>query len=356
MAYGRTWLKLCLAAFFATTTAHAASTGIALVVGNSAYTSLPPLPGCAKGPLILSSALQNLGFEVIERSNASIGQLDGAIGILTDTLRANPGKPLLIYFCGYFAGLNNRPFLIPSTASPQSTADILTQGMLAKAFVDVTGRSGTRSALLVMDAVPTPGLGAPINLETLNQPDIPVGLNLLGATVGPAEASGDAPTALTAALAQNLKSKQIQIADLIDNVSDELVAKGKEKVTLRRNATEPGYLVGAPPPPPVVTAAPVVPAAAPSPPPPPPPPAAAPAPVAAAAPPVADLLEAARMTDADRRVAQTALARLGYYAGPIDGVFGVETLAAIRRLQHELKAPMTGQLTAAQAHWLAVHQ
>jgi peptidoglycan hydrolase-like protein with peptidoglycan-binding domain len=46
---------------------------------------------------------------------------------------------------------------------------------------------------------------------------------------------------------------------------------------------------------------------------------------------------------------QLALQRLGYYAGQVDGVFGPESLAAIRRFQHELGAEMTGRLTADQA-------
>ena len=56
-----------------------------------------------------------------------------------------------------------------------------------------------------------------------------------------------------------------------------------------------------------------------------------------------------QMTEADRRQVQTALARLGYYNGQVDGIFGPDTRAAIRRYQHELGAAMTGRLTAAQA-------
>ncbi len=337
-------------------TIAAAPTGIALVIGNASYSALPPLPGCAKGPLQVSAALSALGYDVIERANASAGQLDGAIGALNEKLRATPEKPLLIYFCGYFASVNDRPFVLPSTAAPQGPADLLTQGMLAKALVDVVARSGARPAILLLDAVPTPGFGASLGLETLNRRDVPLELNLLGVTVGLGDASGDTPTALATALVPALKGPSIAIADLIDNASAAFDATAKGKITLRRNATEPGYLVGAPPPPPAPTPVPA-PAAAPEPPkevaaappiakPPPEPPAAAPT----------ELPEAARMTESDRRVAQTALTRLGYYAGPIDGVFGSETLAAIRRLQHELKAPMTGQLTAAQARWLVAHQ
>ena len=61
----------------------------------------------------------------------------------------------------------------------------------------------------------------------------------------------------------------------------------------------------------------------------------------------------AQMTEAARRRVQTDLARLGYYDGRVDGIFGPDTRAAIRRFQHELHANMTGVLTAAQATTLA---
>jgi peptidoglycan hydrolase-like protein with peptidoglycan-binding domain len=55
------------------------------------------------------------------------------------------------------------------------------------------------------------------------------------------------------------------------------------------------------------------------------------------------------MSLADRRRVQAALAVLGYYDGRVDGQFGQETRAAIRRFQHEIGAEMTGRLTSEQA-------
>ena len=46
---------------------------------------------------------------------------------------------------------------------------------------------------------------------------------------------------------------------------------------------------------------------------------------------------------------QTELKRLGYYPGQIDGVFGPDTRAAIRRFQFEIGADMTGRLAPAQS-------
>ena len=55
------------------------------------------------------------------------------------------------------------------------------------------------------------------------------------------------------------------------------------------------------------------------------------------------------MTEADRRRIQAALLRLGYYDRQVDGIFGADTRAAIRRFQHEIGADMTGRITSEQA-------
>jgi hypothetical protein len=47
------------------------------------------------------------------------------------------------------------------------------------------------------------------------------------------------------------------------------------------------------------------------------------------------------------RTAQRQLAELGYYDGPIDGVMGPKTAAAIRRFQGDHSLPVTGTLTRA---------
>jgi peptidoglycan hydrolase-like protein with peptidoglycan-binding domain len=73
------------------------------------------------------------------------------------------------------------------------------------------------------------------------------------------------------------------------------------------------------------------------------------APPIAAAPTTDQLPDEARMSEVERRKVQGALIRLGYYDTAVDGVFGPETRAAIRRYQHEIGGETTGRLTADQA-------
>jgi peptidoglycan hydrolase-like protein with peptidoglycan-binding domain len=55
------------------------------------------------------------------------------------------------------------------------------------------------------------------------------------------------------------------------------------------------------------------------------------------------------MTDANRIEVQRGLARLRYYAGPIDGIFGPLTRAAIRHYQGSIGGTATGTLTYQEA-------
>jgi Putative peptidoglycan binding domain len=82
------------------------------------------------------------------------------------------------------------------------------------------------------------------------------------------------------------------------------------------------------------------------------PPTAPPASTAAATSAPPSLPAEANMSEANRRQIQEALRRLDYYKGPVDGIFGTLTRAAIRRFQHEIGADTTGHLTAEEANRL----
>jgi hypothetical protein len=292
----------------------------ALVIGNATYASLPALPGCLLSAHAVSAALRGIGFDVVEREDVSSGGTDAAIGDFASKLTAAPGAAAFVYTCGHVTALNDRPFLLPVSANIARPTDALTQGVLAKSLIDVLRRGNASAAVVAIDVFPAPGAPDRLGLDALAQ-GLPGQVGLIAAS---SPQTGTTPTALATALVAQLKGQDVQTGPL-------LAAAGKQTsaATLHLPATS-GYLSGSPP---------------------------APAPAAAttaAPPPTAASLPADdQMSETDRRLVQTKLAKLGYYDGKVDGIFGPDTRAAIRRYQHELGAEMTGRLTAAQATGLA---
>jgi hypothetical protein len=310
----------------------------ALVLGNATYTTLPPVPGCAKSANTVAAAARALGYQVTERQDASTGGVDGGIGEFSQHL-AGGGGTALVYVCGYATDFNNRTFLLPTTANIARPSDVITQGLLAKSLLGAVTHDPATVAVVVFDLVPAPNGPPKLDLDALAGLAVPDGVGIIAVT----EANPpDAPTPLASALVSGLAGLTVRTDVLLDNVRSQLAGNQAIVVALHIPA-HPGFLAGAPAP--VVAKPPT------------PPPTAAPVPVApdlvapgvVAARPSRQLPDEAQMTDPDRRTVQTALVHLGYYDNPVDGLFGSETRAAIRRYQHEIGGEMTGRLTAEQA-------
>ncbi len=349
--------------------AQAAPARQALVIGNGTYATLPGLPACLLSAHTVAAALRGAGFDVVEREDVTAGGIDAAIAEAARQLAGDPtasafvpAASAFVYVCSYAVAFNDRPFLLPISANIARPADVLTQGVLAKSLLDLLTRGGGRPAVLALDVVPAPigpATGTPANptpananmgLDAMVQGSLPEGLGVIAASQAPPP---DAPTSLATSLAANLKGTAVQIAPLLAAVQQQLRAAKPVTIAALHSPAVQAYLVGAPPsppaPPPLTPSAskpaesPQVATANP------------PAPAQAAAPSPAPLSMPAEenMTEADRRRIQTVLTQLGYYDGKVDGVFGPDTRAAIRRYQHELGATMTGRLTTEQASKLA---
>ena len=328
--------------------AEAEPPGAALVIGAATYTALPGQPACARSANLVSATLRNLGFEVTERLDASAGSIDAGIGEFSGRVAAGR-RTAFLYVCGYGAGFNDRLFLLPVTARIARPSDMLTQGILVKSLMNALAKDGIAGAA-VFDMVPMPGATAPMALETLTAMALPEGVGTIAVAEKPLS---DGPTPLAAALAAALAGPVVRTDGAMNRVLDAMTAAGV--LVAVRMPVSPGYLAGAPrprPAAPTLSGAPsaaalpgTLPGALPA--------GAGDPPVSGAAPakasPSAVFPDEERMTELDRRELQIALARLSYYKGSIDGVFGVATRAAIERFQTGLGAAPTGRLTGEQA-------
>lgn len=292
----------------------------ALIIGNATYASLPVIPACRKSANTIAAALRALGFQVTERQDPSTGGVDAGISEFSEHLTDGVG---FTYICGYATDFNDRTFVLPTSARIDRPSDVLTQGALAKSLLGPMSRDPTTVGVVVLDLVPKPDGPPKLGLDALAALPVPDGVGI----IADAEtATGDNPTPLAKALVAGLAGPQVRTEALLASIQTQLASSS---LAIHLPA-HPGFLAGAPPsaPPPV---------------------AAAPATASAAAVPAEKLPDETLMTDADRHAVQSALARLGYYDSKLDGVFGPETRAAIRRYQHEIGSETTGRLTADEA-------
>lgn len=334
---------------------------LALVIGENSYSAMPPLPVCDGSARAVAGALRHIGFSVAQRSDTSGGETNAALTDFRRQLGAARGSVGVLYFCGYAGALNGRTFVLPMEAAIERPFDLITQGVVGNSMLNALAPGG--AGLLALDVFPRPGESAPLATGALAQE---AGAGRDGVLAAGETDPNAAATPLASALVNALSAPTVKIAGAIAEVQRRVAVVPGSKMLLVEVPAKAGDLAGEPPPAaaplpepkpaeplPTPKAAEVPPVPQPAEPPraPPTPAVVAPAPPKAAVPALPD--EAA-MTLADRRRVQAALGVLGYYNGRIDGQFGPETRAAIRRFQHEIGAEITGQLSGPEATRLVV--
>ena len=305
---------------------------IALVITNSQYANFPAMSRCAPAAAIARDSLRAKGFEVMERNNLGRGEFDTAIGLLARRVASAPPTAAVMYYCGYAAEFNNRSFLLPVSAVLTRDNDLLSQGILVKSVVDSLRRTTDSAGLVLLDVFRTPD--APSGRPSRLAEHVPASSFAVIAAAN--EPNGEGATALALGLRDELSIADAGVNSVTNGLRRRLA---REPVTAEVIAATGDAALAAekrPAPPPVASIAP-------------PPPSPPPQQPVKAPPPPHVMVDEDQMSDSDRRHVQTVLANIGYYSGRIDGTFGPETRAAIRRYQFEIKAELTGRLTAEQA-------
>ena len=305
---------------------------IALLVANGQYANFPPAARCAASAAMARDSLRAKGFEIIERNNLGRGEFDTAIGLLARRVGSASPAVAAFYYCGYAAEFNNRSFLLPVSAVLSRDNDLLTHGILIKSVVDSLRRAPEGAGLVLLDVFQPPD--APAGRVGQLADQIPA--SSFAVIAAGNEPSGEGTTALALGLRDELLATDAGVNSVANGLRRRLA---KEAVTVQviaatgdtTLAAEKGTAAAAPMP---IS---------------PPPPALLPQPSFKTAPQQHVMVDEDQMSDGDRRQVQTVLANIGYYSGRIDGTFGPETRAAIRRYQFEIKAELTGRLTAEQA-------
>jgi peptidoglycan hydrolase-like protein with peptidoglycan-binding domain len=341
---------------------------VGLVIANEDYESLPALPRCAASAKIVGDALRGKGFKLVERGNLERGEFDSAIASLIRRIAASPPAAAIVYYCGYAQAFDGHSFLLPTSAASSDDRDAPGQGIALLRLADNLDGSSPSSGLIVLDVFRRPNSTAPTALGRLVEEMNASFFSIVGASN---DGTGKGPTATSLALRDQLAENDVKSDMTLLGMRRQLSpdaaveaqyvpAIGIPASARARQSTSAGAAASA-----VATTIPAQQRPAPAAPVPsndapaqpsapaasavsarePPAKASLPAPT----PPHRVIAERPTLSAEHKRLIQWVLADMGYYSGQIDGKFGRETRAAIRRYQFGIKDEVTGRLTADQA-------
>ena len=140
------------AAILASSAVQAQETRIALVIGNSDYSS-GPLPNPANDAKLVGDALTALGFDVIARRNADQVTMKRAIQEFGSRLeKAGPAAVGLFYYAGHGMQLSGRNYLIPTTARIEREGDVEIEAVSADWVIEQMKYARNRLNIVILDA------------------------------------------------------------------------------------------------------------------------------------------------------------------------------------------------------------
>src|SRR5580698_8834466 len=126
---------------------------VALVIGNSAYRTVPALPNPAADAKLMSDTLLSLGFFLVGGG----AQVDLDKASFDEALREF-GKELtgadvaLFYYAGHGVETHGLNYLVPVDAHPADEGDVFAQMTGVSGILDQMEKSGTRINLVLLDA------------------------------------------------------------------------------------------------------------------------------------------------------------------------------------------------------------
>jgi TPR repeat protein len=139
---------ILLAGLFAASAADAAR--VALVVGNSAYTSLPQLRNPANDSALLADTLTSIGFEVVRVNDVDQPGLLAAVERFGELARG--AEVAVFYFAGHGVQFGGTNYLLPVEATLGSEADLRGQGLDVDLVIEKFKAAVPRSGVLILDA------------------------------------------------------------------------------------------------------------------------------------------------------------------------------------------------------------
>jgi uncharacterized caspase-like protein len=136
-----------------TPTQAAAEARLALVIGQSAYRTVPELPNAANDAKGMAELLGNAGFNVTTAPNLSQNDMRQAISDFAGKVSASGADTVaLVFYAGHGLQIDGENYLVPVDLDPKREADIPLQGVRLNDLLNTLGALPTRARIFMLDA------------------------------------------------------------------------------------------------------------------------------------------------------------------------------------------------------------
>jgi hypothetical protein len=125
----------------------------ALVIGNSDYRAVTPLPNPVRDAAAISDFLKSARFKVTKATDLDQSGMRRAVSEFADTL-ADKGEDAvaLIYFAGHGVQLDGVNYLLPVDAEIKKESDVALQGVSFSEIMNLLGRIRSKTRIVILDA------------------------------------------------------------------------------------------------------------------------------------------------------------------------------------------------------------
>ncbi|MBT1511633.1 caspase family protein [Bradyrhizobium sp. SRL28] len=147
-------LKLMIpAAVLLGTHSASAESRLALVIGQSAYRSVPALPNPANDAKAVTQLLTDSGFEVSTASDLSQGQMREVVSEFAGKVAAKGADTVaLVFYAGHGLQIDGENFLVPIDIDPKREADIPIQAVRLNDILNTLTSVPSKMRILMLDA------------------------------------------------------------------------------------------------------------------------------------------------------------------------------------------------------------
>jgi uncharacterized caspase-like protein len=126
---------------------------LALVIGQSAYKSVPVLPNPANDAKAMTQLLSDSGFQVVSASDLSQNELRAKVSEFAGEVAAKGADTVaLVFYAGHGLQVDGENFLVPTDVDPKREADIPIQAVRLNDVLNTLNSVPSKMRILLLDA------------------------------------------------------------------------------------------------------------------------------------------------------------------------------------------------------------